>query len=95
MQVKSKVLYRLTALLTTIHSGWSAFKHGVRFVKERLKEGSTYTFLGAAAAAAYPFKDSKFTYTIILIGGVIGAMIPNKKKHNETETVQSGDTPVG
>lgn len=96
MQVKLKALSLLTHLKTTTHDAYFYVKHGLQFIKERLKEPSTYVALSTSSAGAYEYRDDPFTHTVILLVGVGVAMVPNKKNHDvPSETVESGDTPVG
>jgi hypothetical protein len=71
-------------------------KHGLQFIKARLKEPSTWVAVSGSSALAYQYKDDPFTHTVVLMIGVGVAMVPNKDHKNEVaESLQPSDPPVG
>lgn len=95
MQVRLKLQLLLTVLRTTILTSYFAIKHGLQFIKARLKEPSTWVAVSGSSALAYQYKDDPFTHTVVLMIGVGVAMVPNKDHTHEVQSVYSDDTPMG
>jgi hypothetical protein len=76
MRVRSKLQSLGIASRTTttrVASGiaWVYFslKHGLQFIKARLKEPSTWVAVSGSSALAYQYKDDPFTHTVVLMLG--------------------------